>query len=89
MTSSAEQSRNVLALYDLMFNPSRPAEAIARYAGPPYIQHNPYVRDGKQGFINYVERMAAEYPRKLIEFKRHSPRTTRCSALSPCLAQRP
>ena len=62
--------RNVLAFYDLATNKSRPREAVEKYVGADYIQHNPEVESGKEGFINYFEKQAKDFPTKRFEFRR-------------------
>jgi len=65
-----EQNKaNAIAFYRMAYL-GDPARAVTLYVGDEYIQHNPDVPDGPQGFIDYFERMQREYPAKTIEFVR-------------------
>lgn len=60
---------NAIAFYKTAYL-GQPKLAIEKYVGNEYIQHNPDVANGTQGFIDYFERMKKEYPEKSIEFVR-------------------
>jgi predicted SnoaL-like aldol condensation-catalyzing enzyme len=65
-----KNKKNAMAFYSLAFNDNKPAQAIEQYVSDVYVQHNPHVPDGKQAFIDYFTRMAADYPGKKVAFKR-------------------
>lgn len=64
-----ENKKNAIEFYKTAYY-GNPEKAVQDYIGNEYIQHNPDVADGTQGFIDYFERMQKEYPEKSIEFVR-------------------
>jgi len=69
MMNLETNKRNAIAFYRTAYL-GNPKLAIEMYVGKEYIQHNPAVANGTQGFIDYFERMQKEYPEKSIEFVR-------------------
>ncbi len=66
---TTQNKANAIAYYQTAFD-GAPRKAVEQYAGAVYIQHNPSVKEGKAGFIEYFERMAREYPDKKVRFVR-------------------
>ena len=69
MQELVKNKQNAIAFYRMAYE-GNPKEAIERFVGGEYIQHNPLVGDGKQPLIDYFSRMHREYPEKSIEFVR-------------------
>lgn len=61
--------KSAIEFYKMAFE-GNPAKAVELYVGAEYIQHNPAVRNGTDGFIEYFERMHKEYPKKSVKFIR-------------------
>jgi predicted SnoaL-like aldol condensation-catalyzing enzyme len=61
--------KSAIEFYKMAFE-GNPAKAVELYVGAEYIQHNPAVRNGTDGFIEYFERMHKEYPNKSVKFIR-------------------
>ena len=64
-----QNKKNAIDFYRTAYE-GNPREAVDRFAGNEYIQHNPAVNNGFDGFIDYFEKMQREYPDKTIEFLR-------------------
>lgn len=69
MSDLQRNKQNAIAFYRMAFE-GNPAEAARRYLGDSYTQHNPWVGDGPEAFVEYFERMNADYPEKSIDFVR-------------------
>ncbi|MBD2894577.1 hypothetical protein amrb99_35030 [Actinomadura sp. RB99] len=67
----AEQEANkatVLAFYEAGLN-RKDFDAAARLIGDRYVQHNPRIADGIEGFRGFVEGIRAEFPDLRAEVK--------------------
>ncbi|WP_339698250.1 nuclear transport factor 2 family protein [uncultured Marixanthomonas sp.] len=67
--NTKDNKEKAIAFYKTAYE-GNPKKAIEQYVGDVYIQHNPDVSDGTQGFIDYFEKMQKEYSNKSIEFVR-------------------
>jgi predicted SnoaL-like aldol condensation-catalyzing enzyme len=71
MDHQSENNKKIVQSWsELAFNQRKPEEAVAKYLGPHYRQHNPGAADGSEAFIRYVKWFAQTYPNFRIESKR-------------------
>ena len=62
MNDHEQNKLNAQAFNLVMFNDRCPREAVAKFVGNKYLQHNPHVGDGKEAFIDYFDRMTRDFP---------------------------
>jgi predicted SnoaL-like aldol condensation-catalyzing enzyme len=70
MADAETNKQTVVAYYNLAFNDKQPEEAVAKYIGDRYIQHNPQAADGPEAFIGFVRGLAQQFPEASLEIKR-------------------
>lgn len=71
MGTNLERNRTLVReFYDLAFNQQQPEEAVRRYLGATYRQHNPLAADGAEPFIGFVKWLTGANPKLRVEFKR-------------------
>jgi predicted SnoaL-like aldol condensation-catalyzing enzyme len=70
MPDLEQNKETVRAFYELAFNDKKPEEAVARYVGSTYTQHNPMAGDGPQPFIEFVNGFVAQFPDLSVDIKR-------------------
>jgi predicted SnoaL-like aldol condensation-catalyzing enzyme len=54
VTDIQRNKQTVVEFFELAFNAKQPEEAVEKYLGPQYIQHNPQAPDGAEAFIGFV-----------------------------------
>ena len=70
MADIEANKRNVIAYYERVFNDHEPEDAVERYVGSEYIQHNPMAPDGSDAFIAFVRGYVEQFPQLRVEIKR-------------------
>ena len=71
MNDQLEANKRIVREWnDLAINQRKPEEAVAKYLGPNYRQHNPGAADGAEPFIAAVKGFAQTFPEFRMEPKR-------------------
>lgn len=70
MTDLERNKRNVVEFFRRAFNDHQPDDAVAKYVGSQYIQHNPTTPDGAAAFAESTKKMIAQNPGLSVEIKR-------------------
>lgn len=66
MADLEQNKRTVVEYYELAFNGKEPEQAVEKYVGSRYIQHNPQAPDGPEAFIAFVR----AFPELSVDIRR-------------------
>src|SRR5215475_12074810 len=70
MTNLERNKQTVVAFFTHAFNDHEPGDAVAKYVGSKYIQHNPDTPDGAAAFVESTKKLIARNPELGVEIKR-------------------
>lgn len=70
MTNPERNKQTVIDFITRAFNEKQPADAVAKYVGAEYIQHDPQSPDGAAAFIQMATGFAGQFPQLNIDIKR-------------------
>ena len=70
MADSETNKQTVLAYLNTAFNEKKPTEAVEKYGGSHYIQHNPQAPDGFEAFVQFVGGFLEQFPQTSFDIKR-------------------
>jgi predicted SnoaL-like aldol condensation-catalyzing enzyme len=66
MSDLENNKRTVVEFYELAFNGKQPEQAVEKYVGSQYLQHNPQAPDGAEAFIGFVK----AFPEVSVDIRR-------------------
>ena len=66
MADLEQHKRTVVEFYELAFNGKQPEQAVEKYVGSEYVQHNPQAPDGAEAFIGFVK----AFPEASVDIRR-------------------
>jgi predicted SnoaL-like aldol condensation-catalyzing enzyme len=71
MNGQLEMNKRIVSEWqELAINQRKPEEAVVKYLGPNYRQHNPGAADGPESFIAIVKWFAQNFPEFRMESRR-------------------
>jgi predicted SnoaL-like aldol condensation-catalyzing enzyme len=70
MATLDHNKQTVINFITRAFNEKQPADAVAKYVGAQYIQHDPQAPDGAAAFIQMATGFASHFPQLTIAIKR-------------------